>query len=194
MGLRKYTIYKYVRTDRGWRYCRPVFASNNKIKPNVVLVKGREETHAEGYYVLQVDSQWERISESAAEVQEEQKKLLARQRYRQDTGEALPEPEAKDVLLRPAIDDYLAGLELKVAAKNRQHRTFAMMKQTLNEFAGHSRVRYLHDITAAHLDRYAAWAIEHSPTKSARTAWNKFLRILQFLKHNDAVPMVGEGK
>jgi hypothetical protein len=35
MGFQKYTIYKYVRTDRGWRYCRPAFASNNKIKPNV---------------------------------------------------------------------------------------------------------------------------------------------------------------
>jgi hypothetical protein len=40
MGLQKYTIYKYVKTERGWRYCRPAFASNNKIKPNVVMVKG----------------------------------------------------------------------------------------------------------------------------------------------------------
>jgi hypothetical protein len=28
-----------------------------------------------------------------------------------------------------------------------------------------------------------AWAIQNSPTKSARTAANKFLLILQFLKH-----------
>jgi len=194
MGLQKCSIYKYVKTDKGWRYCRPAFASNNKIKPNVVMVMGKEETHAEGFYYFQVDAGWERVSESAAEAQQEQKKRLARQRYQQETGETLPEPATKGVLLCRAIDEYLAGLELKVASKNRQHRTFAMMKQTLNEFAEQSKVRYLHEVTAAHLDRYMAWVIEHSPTKSARTGWNKFLRILQFLKHNDATPMVGIGK
>jgi hypothetical protein len=158
------------------------------------MVKGREEVHPEGCYFFQIDGRWQRVSESAAEAQQEQRKRLARQRYRQETGETLPEPETKGVLLRRAIDEYLTGLELKVAAKNRQHRTFAMMKQTLNEFAGYSTVRYLHEVTAAHLDRYTAWVIGQSPTKSARTGWNKFLRVLQFLKHNDATPMVGIGK
>jgi len=194
MGLQKYSIYKYVKTDKGWRYCRPAFASNNKIKPNVVMVMGKEEAHAEGFYYFQVDGGWERVSESAAESQQEQKKRLARQRYQQETGETLPEPETKGVLLCRAIDEYLTGLELKVASKNRKHRTFAMMKQTLNEFAEQSKVRYLNEVTAAHLDRYMAWVIGRSPTKSARTGWNKFLRILQFLKHNDATPMVGMGK
>lgn len=194
MGLQKYTIYKYVKTDRGWRYCRPALSSNNKIKPNVVMVKGQEETHPEGCYFFQIDGRWERVSESAAEAQQEQRKRLARQRYQQETGETLPEPEAKGVHLRRAIDDYLTELELKVASRNRQQRTYAMMKQTLNEFAKQSNLRYLHEVTAAHLDRYVAWVIGHSPTESARTGWNKFLRILQFLKHNDATPMVGMGK
>ncbi len=192
--MQTFAIYKYVRTDKGWRYCRPAFASNNKIKPNVVMVKGQEETHPEGCYYFQVDGGWDRVSESAGETQQEQKKRLARQRYQQETGETLPEPETKGVLLRRAIDEYLTGLELKVAAKNRQHRTFATMKQTLNEFAEQSNVRYLHEVTAAHLDKYMAWVIGHSPTKSARTGWNKFLRILQFLKHHDATPTVGVGK
>lgn len=39
MGLQKFTIHKYVRTDRGWRYCRPAFARNNQIKPNVGMVQ-----------------------------------------------------------------------------------------------------------------------------------------------------------
>ena len=69
-----------------------------------------------------------------------------------------------------------------------------MMKQTLNEFAEQPKVRYLHEVTAANMDRHMAWVIGHSPTKSARTGWNKFLRILQFLNHNDAIPMVGMGK
>ena len=160
----------------------------------MVIVKGQEEPHPEGSCNFQIDGGWQRVSESAAEAQQEQKKRLARQRYHEETGETLAEPETKRVLLRRAIDEYLTGLELKVAAKNRQHRTFAMMMRTLNEFAEQSNVRFLHEVTATHLDRHMAWVIGHSPTKNARTGWNKFLRILQFLKHNDATPMVGIGK
>jgi hypothetical protein len=71
MGLQKYSIYKYVKTAKGWRYCRPAFASNNKIKPNVAMVDGKEETHTEEAYYFQADGGWERINESAAEAQQE---------------------------------------------------------------------------------------------------------------------------
>ena len=33
MGMSKHSLYKYVKTSKGWRYCRPAFASNNKIRP-----------------------------------------------------------------------------------------------------------------------------------------------------------------
>jgi len=121
MGLQKYTIYKYVRTDRGWRYCRPAFSSNNKTKPNVVLVRGREEAYPECCYIFQVDTRWERVSESAAEPHQEQKKLLARQLYQQQTGETPPEPEAKEVLLRRAIDEYLTSLPRPPGGRLERH-------------------------------------------------------------------------
>jgi len=110
MGPQKFTIYKYVRTDRGWRYCRSAFARNNKIKPNVVMVGGQEETHPEGCYFSQVGGRWEKVSESAAEAQQEQKRRLARQWYQQETGETLPGSETKGVLLRRAIDEHLVLL------------------------------------------------------------------------------------
>ena len=45
----KFTIYKYVRTDAGWRYCRAAFHDKNgKIKPNIVIVASTEEKHVEG--------------------------------------------------------------------------------------------------------------------------------------------------
>jgi hypothetical protein len=160
----------------------------------MVIVGGNEEEHPEGAYYFQVDGKWERISESAAGAQEERNKGLARQWYQQQTGEKLPEPESKGTLLRDALDAYLSELELKVASRNRKHRTLALMKQTLNEFAQQCEVRYLQEITATHMSRYTAWTIQHSPTKSARTGRNKFLRVLQFLKYNDAVPTVGIGR
>jgi hypothetical protein len=40
----KFSIYKYCRTDAGWRYCKAVFHPNGKIKPNIVLVRERKKS------------------------------------------------------------------------------------------------------------------------------------------------------
>lgn len=36
-----------------WRYCKAAWYSNGKVKPNVVIVESKEETHREGSYYLQ---------------------------------------------------------------------------------------------------------------------------------------------
>jgi len=95
MGLATFSIYKYVRTSKGWRYCKLVQGKNNRLKPDAVLVDG----HAEGAYYLNVDGQWEKVGTSAAAAQDEQRKRLARQRYERETGERLPEPEPQGELL-----------------------------------------------------------------------------------------------
>lgn len=42
-----FSIYKYCKTNSGWRYCKAAFHPNRKIKPNVVIVNGVEEKHTE---------------------------------------------------------------------------------------------------------------------------------------------------
>ncbi len=194
MGLATFSIYKYVRTSKGWRYCKPVYGKNNKLKPDAVLVDGKEEEHPEGAYYLNVDGQWEKVGDSAVQAQEEQRKRLARQRYEKDTGERLPEPEPKGELLSDAIDAYLGELELKVAGKSRQPKTLAASRQALEEFASESGIKSLSEVTAPVIAKHMAWCIQNSRTHSARTASNKFVLILQFLKHAGAVPMAGAGR
>ena len=58
ISMAKLSIYKYVRTDKGWRYGKAAFHPNGKIKPNVVLVSGVEEKHTEGRYFLNSNNQW----------------------------------------------------------------------------------------------------------------------------------------
>ena len=194
MGLATFSVYKYVRTLKGWRYCRAAYAPKRKIKPNVVMVAGKEELYPEGSYYLNVGGHWEKVGDSAAQAQEEQGKRLARQRYEKDTGERLPEPEPNGELLSDAIATYVGELELKVAGKSRQPKTLAASRHALEEFGKESGVKRLKDVTAAAIARHMAWAIQNSPTKSARTAANKFLLILQFLKHTGSVPTVGVGR
>src|SRR5258707_11349357 len=68
ISVAKLTIYKYVRTHKGWRYCKATFHPNGKIKPNVVVVSGVEEKHTEGRYFLNF------VGEDALEAQ--RKRLL----------------------------------------------------------------------------------------------------------------------
>jgi len=74
MGV-KFSIYKYVKLEgKGWRYCRAAFHENGKIKPNVVIVKGRDgedaqESHPEGSYFLNFNNTWIPVGEDALEAQ-----------------------------------------------------------------------------------------------------------------------------
>jgi hypothetical protein len=70
----KLTIYKYVRTGKGWRYCNAAFHPNGRIKPNVVVVSGVEEKHTEGRYFPKFNNRWIDVGLDALEAQ--RKRLL----------------------------------------------------------------------------------------------------------------------
>lgn len=54
MAHTKVSIWKYVKTPSGWRYCRALIGSNSKIRPNFVRYKKLVEEHQEGYYCLNI--------------------------------------------------------------------------------------------------------------------------------------------
>jgi hypothetical protein len=43
MANRDVNITKRVETSKGWRYCGVVFSANARVKPDVVIIDGREE-------------------------------------------------------------------------------------------------------------------------------------------------------
>ena len=49
----KCNLTKRIQTRKGLRYCPVVLSANGRIKPDVVLVNGREERHPEGAYYLE---------------------------------------------------------------------------------------------------------------------------------------------
>lgn len=61
MAISKYTLYKYVKIDRTWRYCKAAFHDNGKIKPDVVFVDAKQgllEKHPEGRYYRNHNGTW----------------------------------------------------------------------------------------------------------------------------------------
>jgi len=53
MANREVNLTKRVQTTKGWRYCRVVLSANGRVRPDVFLVDGKQETHKEGAYYLE---------------------------------------------------------------------------------------------------------------------------------------------
>ncbi len=49
---RECNLTKRVKTPHGLRYCRVALSANGRIKPDVVIVNGKEARHPEGAYYL----------------------------------------------------------------------------------------------------------------------------------------------
>ena len=75
--MAKIGVYKYVRTGKGWCYCKAAFAENWKIVQDMVIVDGRKETHEEGAYYLLINGQWVKTGDNAQDAANQQKKRLA---------------------------------------------------------------------------------------------------------------------
>jgi integrase/recombinase XerD len=119
--MAKLSIYKYVRTDKGWRYRKAAFHPNGKIKPNVVVVSGIEEKHAEGRYFLNFNNQWIDVGEEALDAQRKRLLRLNQMEYERlsGTSQAAAHPGRPSVVefsgrkvIRHEVETYLANLEL----------------------------------------------------------------------------------
>src|SRR6202140_3365626 len=50
---REVNLTKRVQTPHGWRYCTVILSANGRVKPDLVLVNGKQERHPEGAYYLE---------------------------------------------------------------------------------------------------------------------------------------------
>jgi site-specific recombinase XerD len=135
----KFSIYKYCRTDAGWRYCKAVFHPNGKIKPNIVLVRGKEEKHAEGSYFLNHNNQWIAVGDDASEAQRKRMLRLNQMEYARLSGRSLAAASAGQPsvvefsgrkIIKDEVEAYLANLELA----KRPHRTVQSKRRFLMSF------------------------------------------------------------
>src|ERR1700723_4121286 len=53
MANREVNLTKRIQTPHGWRYCRVLLSANGRVKPDAVVVSGKEERHPEGAYYLE---------------------------------------------------------------------------------------------------------------------------------------------
>ena len=178
MANRKASIWLYVKTPAGWRYCKPVIGKNNRIKPGWAHVNSHEENHPEAsYYVRWREGKrtiWRRcesLGDAVAEAELKRAVLVARVH-----GVAVEGiPEDWPLMMVYEMPRYLE--EYRLANRPRSH---ALMKQTLEEFHKFAGKNIITQITRLDLLRYRQWLIDRK--RSDRTASNKMLRVGQFLR------------
>jgi integrase/recombinase XerD len=102
----KFTLYKHIKIDGQWRYCRAAVASNNKVKPHMVLVGGQEEKHEDGSYCVRHKDTWIDVTNDPAEALRRRTKMSGQESPVQQTA-----PAGTGIPLAEAVETYFKNLE-----------------------------------------------------------------------------------
>jgi integrase/recombinase XerD len=180
---RRVSVWKYIKIGSNWRYCRPAYSPNHKIRPDWVLVNSHEEHHPEGNYYLRLSANggsWKKIGPKpgdavrAAEYEESLLSAIA-------MGIPVKVEESAPLGIGASLYGFLQDYKLSNRAES-----YNLMKQTLEEFAKFVKTTEVSRITRRNLLEYKDW-LQVRPARegkrnSLRTSCNKMLRVNQFLR------------
>jgi len=111
------SIWKYVKTAGGWRYCKPVIKPNHKIDPRRVLVKGKIEECPSGQFYLCIAGRWLAIGNDPVEALKAQQKEIARLAAIAN-GFDLPDAiKQESETIADAIADFMDGYRIRKSVK-----------------------------------------------------------------------------
>ena len=144
-------LFKRVRTSTGWRCCPVIFFSNGRIKPDYVIVDGKEEHHPEGAYYL---NWYEGKRQKRISVGKDPVTAVARQMSKQaelnarNHGVAIV-PEQGRTPLATAISDFLE--EIRLAKKPKTHIAYS---KSLEYFRESCSKQYLDEVDRQDMLRF----------------------------------------
>jgi integrase/recombinase XerD len=180
---------------KGWRFCTAVSGKNGKLKPDVVIVDGVEQTHAEGRYYLDFlqDGQRRRLAAGATASEasiaaDQQTKLLTAHRAAADAGIALPQtaPKPGTRLLKESVKTYL--LEIQAHKKKKTHSAY---RTALTYFLESCRKQTLEEIQRTDMLAFKTF-LRDKKNQSDRSIANKFENVMSFLKQQKITGLIGK--
>jgi integrase/recombinase XerD len=187
---RQVNLTKRIRTSKGLRFCPVVISANGRVKPDYVIVEGKNERHPEGAYYLEWYEGFKRVRRSvgkdaiaAAARQHQQEQILASKA----AGIKLADEEKIDgTLLGDAVAIYLEEIR-----KTKKRKTYSAYKIALGYFLESCMKSRVTEITRSDLLQFSAF-LRDVKKLQPRTVYNKFESIMSFLKTNGIRGLVGK--
>jgi integrase/recombinase XerD len=178
---REVNVTKRIQTTKGLRYCPVVLSANGRIKPDWVLVNGKEERHLEGAYYLEWREGRKRVRLSVGKNAADASARRTRKEAELNAinnGVAVEASEKKTERTRisDAIARYLAEIKVSRSSATKSAYTLA-----LRNFTDSCSKTYLEEIDRADVLRHVEHLRENEKL-SDRTCRNRFEHLLTFLK------------
>src|SRR5712692_720117 len=188
---REVNLTKRVQTSKGLRYCPVVLAANGRVRPDLVIVNGKEERHPEGAYYLEW---WERSKRIRLSVGKDAVDANARRLHKQAELNAVNNgvtvvPENGQNGHRSvavAVTGFLDETKL-----TKKPKTLAAYSTALAYFQESCPKVYLGDIERGDLLRFSAF-LRDEKEQSPRSVYNKFENLMTFLKAHGIRGLVGK--
>jgi integrase/recombinase XerD len=183
---------KRISTPNGLRFCPVARSANGRIKAQVVLIEGREESHPEGSYYIEWYDGNKRLRRSvgknslAAEAKRhQQEQMLTAKADGLKAGLRFAE-ESDRLSLADAVTAYLAETQL-----TKKPKTLAAYTTALDYFLESCKRQQLADVERRDLLEFAAF-LRDEKEQAPRSVYNKFENVMTFLKSQGVRGLVGK--
>jgi integrase/recombinase XerD len=185
---------KYIQTEKGPRYCPAVVTLNGRIKPDIVLVGGKEEKHPEGSYYLDWRENGVRVRLSVGKNAQDALTQCQRKTFELNAVshgvEVVPGvgPNGHNGRkpLSVAIADFLEDKRL-----SKKPKTHSAYSTALSYFAESCAKLYAEDIDRRDMLKFCAF-LRDVKEQAPRSVHNKFANVVGFLKSQGIHRLVGK--
>jgi integrase/recombinase XerD len=190
MANREVNLSKRVQTPHGWRYCRVLLSANRRLKPDVVVVNGKEERHPEGAYYLEwrEGSKRDRLSvgKDPADASARRLRKEAELNAVNNGVTVVSEGQNGHRSLAAAVAEFLD--ETKLTKKS---KTLAAYTTALHYFVESCHKQNVEEVDRRDLLKLSAF-LRDEKKQAPRSVYNKFENVMTFLKANGIRGLAGK--
>src|ERR1700694_2806155 len=187
---RDVNLTKRVQTPHGWRYSRVVLSANGRVKPDLVIVDGKQETHKEGAYYLEWREGAKRVRLSVgkdpADASARRQRKEAELNAVNNGVTVVPDGENGNRSVAAAVADFLDETKL-----TKKPKTLAAYSTALSYFTESCHKLNLEEIDRKDLLKFCAF-LRDDKEQAPRSCWNKFSNVMSFLKAQGIRGLVGK--
>ena len=190
MANREVNLTKRVQTPHGWRYCRVVLSANGRVKPDVVVVNGKEERHPEGAYYLEWREGSKRVRLSVGKDPSDSSARRLRKEAELNAVNngvtVVPGGQNGHCSLAAAVAEFLDETKL-----TKKPKTLAAYTTAPNYFTESCHKQNLDEVDSRDLLKFSAF-LRDEKEQAPRSVYNKFENIMTFRKAQGIRGLMGK--